>query len=197
MTLRSDYGYRNLPFPDDTEMRDLASDGIWRVDYATGQKSLIVVLGDLIRIKPIPNFGDSLHKINHVMISPDGEKFIFIHRWYHKGRRFDRLLLFRNNKIEVLADDSMVSHMCWINNDTVFGYLRYNGIAGFYFIDLQSGITEPCKELETLNNGDGHPSCYKDWIIIDSYPDKSRMQHLTLFNYSTKKSFLFLSYSTL
>lgn len=186
MKLRSDYGYRNLPLPDDDEMQNIDSDGIWKVDFNSGLHTLIFSLKNIVILQPALNSDISLHKINHVMISPNGEKFIFIHRWYHKGKRFDRLMLFHNSELKILANDEMVSHMCWIDNFMLFGYLRFNGTAGFYFININTGNIISCDELNALNNGDGHPSCYKDWIVIDSYPDKSRMQHLTLYNYKTK-----------
>lgn len=187
MKLRPDYGYRNLPLPDDKKMRNLIDDGIWKVDFSTGKVSLIVSLQDVVSTQPTSNFNQYLHKLNHVMISPNGEMFIFIHRWYQQGRRFDRLILFHNGRIEVLSNDQMVSHMCWVDNETLFGYLRHQGVDGFYFIDLNTGDIKPCKALNSLNNGDGHPSCFNDWIVIDTYPDKSRMQHLTMYNIKTKE----------
>lgn len=185
MRVRPDYGYRNLPFLDEKEMRNLASDGIWKVDYNSGNKNLIVSLQDVVNLQPLSTFKGSLHKVNHVTISPDGNRFIFIHRWYQKGRRFDRLILFDNGCMKVLSDDEMVSHMCWIDDYMLFGYFRHQRIAGFFFININTGEITACDKLNTLDNGDGHPSCYKDWIVIDSYPDKSRMQHLTLYNYKT------------
>ena len=187
MRLRPDYGYRNLPLPDDNEMRNLSSDGIWKVDFKTGTQVLLVTINDVVSLNPVSNFDSSFHKLNHVMISPNGENFIFIHRWYQNGRRFDRLILFQRGQLKILADDEMISHMCWIDDSTLFGYFRHQGIAGFYFINIHTGDISSCEKLNALNNGDGHPSCYKDWIVIDSYPDKSRLQHLILFNYKTQK----------
>ena len=41
--------------------------------------------------------------------------------------------------------------------------------------------------MTNLGTGDGHPSCHGDWIVFDSYPDKSRMQHLFLYNRKSDK----------
>lgn len=182
MNLRPDYGYRNLPLLSDDDMNCLDNDGIWKVDFNTGHSDLVVSLKELTELDPKPTFKGARHKVNHVMISPDGKGFIFIHRWYVGLRRFDRLVYSDFNTLNVLAAEDMVSHMCWIDNDTVFGYLRLNGTNGFYYIDINSGAVKPCETLTDFGNGDGHPSAWGDWIVIDTYPDKSRLQHLFLYN---------------
>ena len=50
-----------------------------------------------------------------------------------------------------------------------------------------TGEYEELSILKSLNMGDGHPSCFKNWMIFDSYPDKSRMQNLVLYNIDTGK----------
>lgn len=187
MRLRPDYGYRNLPLPKDAEMKALDRDGIFRVEYATGKSTLIVSLAQMAALTPDPSMEGAMHKANHVMISPDGKHFIFIHRWYEGGRRHDRLLLWEAGELRILSDERMVSHMCWTGNESLFGYLRHDGKDGFWSIDLNTGDFTPCDALNDLGYGDGHPSCHGDWIMTDSYPDKSRMQHLTLFNRATGK----------
>ncbi len=192
MRLRPDYGYRNLPLLPDNEMNCLDNDGIWKVDIPTGNSSLILSLKDIVNLSWKETFKNALHKVNHVMISPDGEKFIFIHRWYIGKQRFDRLILSNFKKLTVLADENMVSHMCWIDSNTLFGYLRHNGKNGFYYIDINTAEYKECVSLTNLGNGDGHPSVHGEWITIDTYPDKSRLQHLYLYNMVTDKVYKLL-----
>lgn len=187
MRLRPDYGYRNLPELNDEELKCVDNDGVIKIDYDSGDSQLVVSFSELIKISPKETFEDAFHKVNHVMISPDGKKFIFIHRWYEKGRRHDRLLLSDFGSLKILSDDDMVSHMCWINDSELFGYLRHDGIDGFYFIDIDDMRFTPCDALNVLKNGDGHPSCHGEWIVVDTYPDKSRMQHLYLYNRQTSE----------
>lgn len=187
MKLRPDYGYRNLPLPSAEEMNNLENDGLWRVDYKSGESVLVLSLKEISEFEPQQSSLGAGHKINHVMISPDGKSCIFIHRWYVGKRRFDRLVYYDFDRLRVLAADNMVSHMCWIDNATLFGYLRHQGVNGFYFIDIASGSFTPCNTVNALRGGDGHPSAYGDWIVFDSYPDKSRMQHLYLYNRKTDK----------
>lgn len=187
MRLRPDYGYRNLTALTDNELKELDNDGIIKVDYKSGNCQLIVSLLELAKTSPKETFENAFHKVNHVMISPDGKNFIFIHRWYEGGRRHDRLLISDFVSLKILADDDMVSHMCWTKDTELFGYLRHDGIDGFYFIDVESGKFTPCEALNILRNGDGHPSCHNDWIVVDTYPDKSRMQHLYLYDRQNSK----------
>ncbi len=189
MAMRPDYGYRNLPEMTKTELAETADDGIWKVSYRDSSASLILSLADVISFDTKPVFKDCLHNVNHLMIKPDGTGFIFIHRWYSGKRRYDRLMYYNFENLRVLADEGMVSHMCWIDDNTLFGYLRHEGKNGFYFIDLGSGKITPCDRLTDMGNGDGHPSCHGDWITFDTYPDKSRMQRLYLYNFRTDELF--------
>lgn len=187
MCLRPDYGYRNLPRLSDCDLRDLEKDGILRVDYTSGQTVLVHSLKEVIDCNSKPYFTDCLHKVNHVMINNTGTGFIFIHRYYRGKRRYDRLMYSDFKSLKVLVDDGMVSHCCWINDDTVLGYWRVKDKDGYYICEVTSGRITECPEMNGLGVGDGHPSCYKDWIVFDSYPDKSRMQKLFLYDMKNVK----------
>lgn len=188
MTLRPDYGYRNLPNLDAATLADLKADGLWKVDFTTGEAKLFISIADACRLKHDDAFGSAVHKLNHVIISPDGSQFIFMHRFLVDGQRFDRLIVASSETAEMrlLADYGMVSHCFWADNDTVLGYLRGpNGKDGYWLLNVNSGeFTElPCIELGKF--GDGHPHVHGDWFITDTYPDKARMQHLLWCNWKT------------
>lgn len=186
MSVSPDYGYRNLPLYSEQELADLEHDGIWKVDYASGEEKLLVTLKDVAACEHEALFDESVHTVNHVMINKAGDKFIFIHRFYQGKRKADRLLMYDGKGLKVLVSEKMVSHCCWFDNDTVFGYLRYGGKDGFFFIDVNSGKVTLCEELSNLGNGDGHPTCCGKKIVVDTYPDRSRMQHLILFDMEKK-----------
>lgn len=188
MTLRPDYGYRNLPNLDAATLADLKSDGLWKIDFATGEATLFISIADACRLKHDDAFGSAVHKLNHVIISPDGSQFIFMHRFLVDGQRFDRLIVANSETAEMrlLADYGMVSHCFWADNETVLGYLRGpNGKDGYWLLNVNSSEFKelPCSELEKY--GDGHPHVHGDWFITDTYPDKARMQHLLWCNWKT------------
>lgn len=185
MKLRVDYGYRNLPLPSLEEMNKLDNDGIYKIDYHTKNSHLLHSLKDIVAFQSKPLFAECSHVVNHVMIRPDGQGFIFIHRYYQGKRRFDRLIYSDFKQMKILADDKMVSHCCWVDNSTILGYFRHNGRDAFYECDIDSGDIKCNETMSQLGYGDGHPSCYGNLVVFDTYPDKSRMQHLFLYDRKT------------
>lgn len=187
MNLRPDYGYRNLPLLSKDDMEDLRNDGIFIIDYNTGESSLLHSLSDVVACETKDIFGVCLHKVNHLMINKNGQGFIFIHRFYKGKRRIDRLIYSDFKTLRVLVDDGMVSHCCWVNESTIFGYFKVSGKDGYYFYNIETNQITECKKINDLLLGDGHPSCHGDWIVFDTYPDKSRMQKLMLYNAKTEE----------
>ncbi|WP_437920238.1 hypothetical protein [Sphingobacterium sp. LRF_L2] len=182
-----EYGYYCLPSLSNDEYRDYENDGIYIVEAKQHEVRLLHSLTEVINLDKHENFLDADHFVNHIMISPDGEHFIFIHRYYKKGIRYDRLVLSNFKDLKVLLSDQCQSHFCWLSTTKIFGYGQYQGNLGFYTIDLESGKITPHLELTKVNKGDGHPTVYKDWIVIDSYPNLSRMQTLIAYNFKDKK----------
>jgi Tol biopolymer transport system component len=121
------------------------------------------------------------------MISPSGKDFIFIHRYYYGKQRLDRLMYSDFGKLKIVLDYGMISHYCWIDGKTIIGFVQVEEKQGFFIINIESGKIEECTEINKLCLGDGHPSCYKKWIVFDTYPNKDRMQRLLLYNLKTKE----------
>lgn len=181
--LNPDYCYRNtLP-----KVKGMEDNGIWKTDFETRKTVLLHSLASLTDCGHQDIFDHCQHTANHVMISPDGKSFIFIHRYFQGKRRFDRLMLSDFQQLKVLVNEGMVSHCHWIDNERIIGFFRYQGIDGFYICNISDGSIIPCQEMNSVAFGDGHPACHGDWIVFDTYPDKSRMQHLFLFNLSTRQ----------
>ncbi|OKZ10657.1 MAG: hypothetical protein BHV75_09445 [Bacteroides oleiciplenus] len=184
-TLRPDYGYRNLSKMNDIELRQLNNDGIWKIDYSEGTSLLLYSLEQIANFETENVDLNAFHKVNHLMINKTGDKFIFIHRYLKKNVRFDRLLLadVRGNLLKVLADNEMVSHCCWLNENTIFAYLRgIDNIDSYYSIDIQTGKMTLFDNSLFRKYGDGHPSSNGRFILSDSYPDKALHQHLLLYD---------------
>lgn len=187
MKLRSDYGYRNLPVPSEKEMNNLSVDGIFIVNPVSRESRLLHSLDEIAKVEPKDIFSKCAHVVNHLMACPSGDGFIFIHRFYEGARRHDRLMYSDFRSLKVLADDDMVSHCCWLDEDTILGYLRHHGENGFFEINVNTGEFKANKQMSIINFGDGHPSVSERYVAFDTYPDKSRMQHLFLMDRSTGK----------
>lgn len=188
VTLCPDYGYRNLPPLAYQALKDNATDGIWRIEYGSGQSRLLYLLDQIIQIERQEGFGNVLHTVNHIMISPSGKRFIFVHRYYKGNRKFDRLILANadGSGLKVLSAFGMVSHYSWINDTTLLGYLRGpGGKDAYWLIDVETIKFTHVADGVLDKYGDGHPHVYGDWFITDTYPDRARMQHLLLCNWKT------------
>ena len=167
--LRKDYGYFNLPYD---KLLNNEKDGIYYVDIENNTHELWLSLKDIIDFKTRDNMADAVHKVNHIDISPNSDKAIFLHRWFVGKTKYTRLLCvdIKTKKLHLLADNDMVSHMCWVNNDEVFGFLKgNNGKDGYFFIDMDG------KQRQIVNQyliDDGHPTIINNrYIVTDSYPD--------------------------
>lgn len=188
MALRPDYGYRNLPHLSKDKLRQYDSDGIWKINYNDSSKVLLYSLERIFKAEQKPIFHSAFHKVNHLMISPKGSSFIFIHRYYINKKRIDRLFFASadGNNIKMLADYGMVSHCFWADNDTILGYLRGpGGKDAYWLINVHTAEFRKLPNNALEGYGDGHPHVYKDWFVTDTYPDKARMQHLLLVNWKT------------
>lgn len=180
--LTDDYGYHNKGFLSSRELEDIDNDGIFSVDYVTGRSKLIYSFRDILQIGFLEEFGKAVHSVNHIMINGEGTAFMFIHRYYINGRRKDRLMVSDFNHLDLIVQEGMVSHCCWINASEIYGYMRQNGCDGYFTVDIKSREWSENRSVSSLGLGDGHPTFSDNIVIFDTYPDKSRMQHLMLFN---------------
>jgi len=184
--LRPDYGYYNNE--NKTDINDIKNDGIFYIDFTSRKYKLLIPIETVA--KDIDDYLKYSHFFNHIMISPKGNKFIFLHRYFSKnGRRFDRLMIsgIDGKDIRCLSEDDMVSHCAWKNNDEIIGWMRKEAYGDHYYL-----IKESTNQYEIVGKDilteDGHPSISNDekWLLTDTYPDKARMSKLLLYNLETK-----------
>jgi hypothetical protein len=190
MALRPDYGYRNKAIVSNKDIEGLNEDGIFKIDIQTGETKLLISLHQLRQENSVQEMSYAQHKVNHIMISPNGKNFIFLHRYYINRQRFDRLFVADSNgsNIKLLADDEMVSHFCWMDNDNIIAYLRDKKLGDKYYrVNIQSGAKVIVGEGIIDKFGDGHPSVYRNKMVFDTYPNKARMKELFLLDLESNK----------
>ncbi len=181
--LRPDYGYFNLP-PGDCDVFDLENDGIWMINVTDGVCQLLYSMGDIVGAGRLMNAQNFTHKVNHLMMSPNGREFVFLHRMFQGRRRIGRLIKgdLNGKTLCVLPGDSMISHYCWLDHKTLLCFMRtHESGDGYYLVHLDPQKAEVLAELSALVPGDGHPSSYHGTqFITDSYPDRYGYQKLML-----------------
>lgn len=184
--LRPDYGYRNIT---ECTKFDYKNDGIFLTDIQSNTTELFLSLENIIQFDYKKNMDDAEHYVNHIMISPSGKKMIFLHRYFVSGRRYDRLFIssIENGDLRLLSDHEMISHCYWIDDIQLVAYMRRHDYGDkFYRINTDTGLIEPLSE-KTDGTGDGHPHIVAGKMLYDSYPDKSRLKSLFLFDFSTEE----------
>lgn len=185
--LRPDYGYKNNLSPM-IDWKNNENDGIYLIDLKQNIIKLLISLEDVIKIHHKDLMDGAKHKFNHIMISPKGEKFMFLHRWFIGEQKFDALIVANidGKNIKCLSDDGMVSHCFWNNENEILGYLKDESFGDkYYMIDVSTSKKNIIGDGIIDIFGDGHPNIFKEKIIFDTYPNKSRMKELYMFD--TKK----------
>ena len=189
--LRPEYGYTVAANNFDSNS-PLKEDGIWHIDLESGKGELVINLESLTDYQPRPEMTNADHKVNHIMYSPQGTKFVFMHRWLGNQGKFSRLYVANadGNNLKLLLDERMVSHYSWRDEENLLVWARTKEKGDrYYLINIVTGERKVIGEGILDVYGDGHPSfsLNKRWILTDTYPDKSRKQHLLLYELSTEK----------
>jgi len=191
--LRPEYGYavEAANFPADLP---LYRDGIWKVDLASGEAGLIITLADLAAYRPRPEMDRAEHKVNHLLYSPRGTRFVFLHRWLGPEGKFSRLfcnsLEPEGSQPKLLLDYRMISHYCWCDERYLLVWARAPEAGdAYYLVDTVTAERKPVGEGILDRLGDGHPSFSPDGrrLLTDSYPDRARQRHLLLYNLDSNR----------
>lgn len=179
--LRPDYGYF-AHSKIETLHLDYDEDGIWMVDIASGKGKLIYSLANIISSSKADFPEGTLHKLNHVMVSPDKKCCLVIHRYFLNNVRRGRLLMLslEKNKIIEIPTGGIVSHYCWLDNNLAVGFMNDpEGKLKYFHIDTKSELLVDTDKLSLLKYGDGHPTHFDGrGFITDTYPDKWGIQRL-------------------
>lgn len=183
--LRPGYGY--VALPERTEHDVAPKDaGIYWMDLATGREKQILGLDWAAQNEPLPEFASAHHWFNHLKLNPSGTRLLFLHRWRPLSTmRFStRVYTARTDgsDVRLLSRSTMFSHFDWRDDDTILAWTstKEQG-AHFYLIDDRTGRYELF--ARGVLTRDGHCSYSPDrkWVLVDTYPDKERRQHLMLY----------------
>lgn len=183
-SLRLGYGYSELPevtkgvaLPDTT--------AVWKMDIETGEVVDLLKYTDFANFEPRPEMleAGSVHKVNHLMLSPNGKRFMVLYRWFCGQRKYTRLVTCNvdGTDMYVLSDDDMVSHCYWKNDDEIIAFERKKEFGPGYY--LMKDRTQEWTHIWPQLSNDGHPSyCPVDnnLVVFDTYPSRSRIQEVKL-----------------
>jgi len=187
--VRPGYGYAGLPDPFADELAPQDS-GIWRVDLATGDAKLILSLAEISEMGEIPKAEPGIkHYFNHLLVSPDGKRFIALHRWrYPAGNRLTRMITadMDGSDVRLVDTNGLTSHFIWRDPTHILAFSEQpsHGRAFYLFEDGSDKIEAIGPEVMQQ---DGHCTYLpgNEWILNDTYPDQERLQHVYLYHVPT------------
>ena len=174
--MRPGYGYSNLP--DKTRGKLCPDEGcIWKMDIPSGKTEELFRYTDFASFEPDITMDNAEHKVNHLMISPNGKRFMVLHRWFDRGRKHTRLITVNIDKSDMynLSDDVFVSHCYWKDDNHILAFLRKKDNGDHYY--LMKDKTSEYRLLWPSLATDGHCSYSpdKNMIVTDTYPNRTRI----------------------
>lgn len=177
--LRPGYGYSNLP----EETRDQKipeSTAIWKLDIRTNTVTPVLPYTAFSAFEPRKEMAGAEHKVNHIMLSPSGKRFMVLHRWFDGQRKYSRLVTVNVDGSDMynLSDDDMVSHCYWKNDEEIIAFENKKGQGAGYY--LMKDRTAEFVRLWPEMTADGHPSYSPDGslVVTDTYPDRARVANI-------------------
>jgi Tol biopolymer transport system component len=166
--------------------------GIWRVDLTTGKQKLLLSFADAMKVpNPHGDWTGAKHWFNHLLVSPGGSRFIFLHRWrgVKEGRSFATRMFTADRdgrELYVLDPYGKTSHFIWRDARHVLAWAWHpsHGEKFYLYTDRTDRVEVIGEGVMTVN---GHCTYLPGnrWILNDTYPDKERKQHVYLYNLET------------
>lgn len=188
--LRPGYGYYNVP--EKTKGVALPNNtAIWKIDLENGKITDLLKYTDFANFKPREEMIEegTIHKVNHIMINPKGDRFMVLYRWFNGTRKYTRLITCNmdGSDMYLLSDDDMVSHCCWKDENTILAFENKKKTGPGYY--LMKDKTQNYMQCWSHVSNDGHPSYSfdKKLIVTDSYPDRARIAKISIMDGDEKK----------
>lgn len=193
---RPGYGYVGIPDPNFSVLAPKDA-GIWKMDLRTGKRDLIIPFAEAAKI-PYPGGGleNSKSWFNHLLVSPDGARFIFLHRWREKTRQtgsYETRMFTAaadGSDLYVLDPHGKTSHFIWKDPKHVTAWAWHPSHKNKFYTyrDKTDQVEVVAPDVMTEN---GHNTFLPGnrWILNDTYPDKERKQHPYLYDTQTGKRY--------
>jgi hypothetical protein len=187
------YGYLSGKDPE-IEMETPSSHGLSIIDIGTNRCEELFTVKDIASIMPEKSMNGSFHFLTHCLFSPNGKRFLFLHRWI-KNKNFTHTRMFscdvNGQNLHLFPTHNMVSHIAWQDDLHVLAYARSVDDKDAYI--LFRDLSDEFRLIGTsFFSSDGHPSFPRtspDWFVTDTYPDRLRQSYLMLFNMIHEKRY--------
>jgi Tol biopolymer transport system component len=166
-----------------------AASGIWSMDLGSGEARLVFSLEDASTLGAARA---RHHKswFNHLLVSPDGGRLAFLHRWREGRRRVTRMLTIGTDGSQprVVDPHGSTSHFIWRDPRHIVAWtVQPSSGKGFHVIEDGGGRAEIVHR--GLMDRDGHVSFLPGgrFILCDTYADAAGYQDLYLVDTETSR----------
>jgi hypothetical protein len=187
--MRPGYGYAGIPDPYFDELAPETT-GIWRMDLQAGKRELILSFKQIAAVPyKLADWSGSKHKVNHLLVSPDGSRFIFLHRRRGGAAKNPeaggtRMFTCKPDGTDLFVLDPYgdTSHFIWRDPAHVLAWARHpsSGNRFYLYKDKTEEVSVVGEGVMTVN---GHCTYLPGnrWILNDTYPDRERKQNVYLY----------------
>jgi len=161
-------------------------DGLYIIELQSGEINKLFSVAEIAKIHPEPTMKNAYHYFTHCLFSPSGQRFIFYHRWLStKGQTWTRMLTsdLSGKDLYIFPTNGIVTHVAWKDENKIFAYASTKEFGSHYYLfrDKTEDFSLFGKDQFT---SDGHPQFSSDGkkLITDTYPNRSRIQYLILYD---------------
>ena len=159
---------------------------LYRLDLATDERHNLLSLAEVAAIPfQEQDISDGYHWFNHLLVGPDSERFIFLHRW--RGADEGQPSQFHTRMFTVakdgrdlycVDDGDYMSHFIWRDPNSICAWAKPSGKdreAFYLFKDKTSKVEGVGHDMMIYNGHSTYlPGTNSEWILNDTYPLEDR-----------------------
>ena len=172
---------------------------LYRLELNTGERRDLLSLAD---VTTVPFHGqdisDGYHWFNHLLVSPDSERIIFLHRWRAADEArsphfHTRMFTVANDGSDLYCvdDGDYMSHFIWRDFEHICAWAKPSGRdreAFYLFKDKMSQVKAVGHGVMVHNGHNTYlPGTDNEWILNDTYPLADRFQELYLYHVPSRR----------
>jgi len=184
------YGYANGSDPEE-DISVPEEDGLYFMEVQFGGIDRLFSVAEIAKIQSEPSMENAYHYFTHCQFSPSGKRFIFYHRWLtKKGRTWTRMIScdLEGRNLFIFPTTGVVTHMAWRDDETVLAYGSTKEFGDhFYLFEDRTGKFSVFGEDKLTSDGHHQFSPDRSKLITDTYPNRSRIQYLILYEIGNDK----------
>lgn len=141
------YHYQPVVNPD-YDVRVADDDGIFEIDLESNTRRRIVDIHDVIKVDALDDFDEAKHWFEHIMISPSGKRFVFLHRFSYCRGYVTRVCVcdIDGSNLQVLPNwqKNFWSHIGWKGDEAFALYtVKRDSIAPFMKVPVSNNPSKP------------------------------------------------------